>query len=116
MESVLEKRSTCQLSTKMGTDVVHSDVSLVGSYLEVGEFYLARSRRRSSLRRAAQHKPWESERIVESTSCSSTTKSVVPLVNDTATTVPSDVKANLGETVDIAFEHIAAECARQREA
>lgn len=88
---------------------------LVGLFLEVGEFYSVRSRRGSTLSRAAQQKPRESERIVESTTCSSTTKTVAPVANDTAINFPSGVKPCLGEIIDIAFKHIAAECARQRE-
>ena len=88
---------------------------LVDPYLEVGEFYSVRSRRGSILSRAAQGKPWESKRILESTTRSPTTKIVAPLANNTVIHFTSDVKPCLGEIIDIAFEYIAAECARQRE-
>ena len=65
--------------------------------------------------REAQHKPRESERIVESTTRSSTTKTVTLVANDTATNVTSDVNLCLGGIIDFAFEYIAAECAGQRE-
>lgn len=112
MESILEKRFSCPQRLAHMLSIL---MFLVGPYLEVGEFYSVRSRRGSTLSRAAQQKPWESKRIVESTTRSSTTKIVTPVANDTATTVTSDVKPCLGGIIDIAFEYIAAECARQRE-
>ena len=97
-------------------------IFLVGPYLEVGEFYSVRSRRGSVLSRAAQHRQQqqqqqqqESERILVSKTRSSTTKIVAPTTTDAAIHLTSDVKPRLGEIIDIAFEHIAAECARQRE-
>jgi len=88
---------------------------LVGPYLEVGKFYPAGPRRCCTLNRDAQQKPWESERIVKSTTRSSTTKTIASLPNDTAINFTPDVKPCLGGIIDVAFEYIAAECARQRE-
>ena len=120
MESILEERFTHHVSTKMDTYRLSILIFLVGPYLEVGEFYSVRSRRGSVLSRAAQHRQQqqqqqESESIVVSTIRSSTTKIVAPMTTDAAIHLTSDVKPCFGEIIDIAFEHIAAECARQRE-
>jgi hypothetical protein len=42
-------------------------------------------------------------------------ETVAQVVNDTATNVTSEIKSAIERTIDLAFEHIAAECARQRE-
>jgi hypothetical protein len=89
---------------------------LVGPCLELGDFRAARSRVVPILCGVTQQKQrGRKKKLKKSTTCSSTTKTVVPVVNDTATNYASEIKPNLGETIDIAFEHIAAECARQRE-
>ena len=88
---------------------------LVGPYLEIGEFYSVRSRPGPRRSGAGRQKQREDKMKLKKSNRSAAMKSVVPVVNDTATNVTSEIKSAIERTIDLAFEHIAAECARQRE-
>lgn len=114
MESIPEKRYTSQVSRNIGL-LIKRFMFLVGPYLERGEFYSVRSRAGPRLRGVVGRQQREKKETLKNSTPSATMTTVEQIANDSATNVTSDVNAIMRRTIDLAFEHIAAECARQRE-
>ena len=88
---------------------------LVGPYVERGEFYSVRSRPGPRRSGAGRHTKREDTTKLKKSNRASAMETVAQVVNDSATNNASEIKSAIERTIDLAFEHIAAECARQRE-
>ena len=114
MEQVLEKRCVSHVSRNIeryGCLLLF----LVGPYLEVGEFYVVRSRPNPRLRGDARKKKQKQKDRLKKTTSSATMTTVAQTTDETATHIASDVRTLLGVAIDHAFEYITAECARQHQ-